>query len=542
MDGAIDMTAASATDAEDDRRQDLPEQVERRRELGVIAASYGALEAAPNNRRADIVIESVLQVLGNGPLAVERIAQDVGRLWATQAIPHATIRSALSAAQAAGLVVPQQTLLDTDWTLTDDARRDTLDDVLWAEGVLHRYEAEARDRLADGPNADLLTERQIDRIATRVREAIAIGAEGLYSLELAARPGALRPMRFHESEALSHLHDLQPRTVRGAAQRLLVGALNPADTFADELIHLLVTGNVLHGMVTRRDLSVRPDLSGTRLAVDTSVLLDLVVEGTDEAKAVTEAFRLSTTLGVELIVADHTIAEWGRLFDAADNELAESGTPAKDLGLLAELIGNPFGKAFAQLQTAVPTLTWARFRADWRDPTVRLTRMGLNVRPNGNSKADDQSVGLMRAELTRLNRTRPSRRLRTVDALRSDAQSAAMVNRWRSRLGEAGAFFISHDRMTGRAYGTVFPCERAPFGVTPAAWLTIAASFTTDDPDEKARCAQIVANVALRSSFFALAAGYTYDEVCALAEILNGGGDTASAADINGFIQQRFEE
>lgn len=520
---------------------------ERDREVGVIAAAHAALDPTRRDQRADILVESILQVVRKEPLPEERILQEVRRLWKTRSITAPLIRSALADARAANLVVSQDTLTGVDWTVTSEGQRDTREDALWAQSVLDRFDAEVRTRLDDDPNRLVIAERNIPKIAVRLREAIAIGAVGLYALDIAASPGALRPMGFNERTAFEHIAELEPKTAREAAARLMIAAINPRDDFADELVHLLVTGNVLHGMVTRRDVTVKPDLKGVRIAIDTSVLVDLPAVTTSGAVAVQEAFRLSQDLGVEIIVADHTISEWMRLFDGAAEEMEQLGR-AVDLGLWGDLLHNPFARAFSRLCEQEPGMSWQKFRATWRDPTEQLRQLGVNVRPNGNLSVESRdTVQRVKKALVRANRERAARepyarRLRKVVALDADAESAAMVARWRQKGGSQVAYFIAQDRMTGRAYAEAFPKDKIPLVITLPAWITMAAALTTDDPHKRAACADIVRNVALSQSFLAIAAAYTYQEVSDVANTLCGDSEPVSPTDVSEFVQQAFED
>ena len=148
---------------------------ERDRELGVIAAAHAALDPKRRAQRADILVESILQVLRKGPLPEERILQEIQRLWHTQSITAPLIRSGLVDARAANLVVPQDTLIGIDWTVTGEGLRDTQEDALWAQSVLDRFEAEVRSRIEDDPNRLLIHDRSIPKIAVKLREALAMG-------------------------------------------------------------------------------------------------------------------------------------------------------------------------------------------------------------------------------------------------------------------------------------------------------------------------------------------------------------------------------
>jgi hypothetical protein len=325
---------------DDDRTESSAQATELSREIGAIAAAHAALEPKGRELRSDIVVSSIVQVLKLGPLSEQRIGAEVGRLWVTKSITRPVIRKALEDAQAAGLVNLQKTLVGEEWIATDSALRDVREDGAWAAMAITRFEQQVRERLDDDPDRDRVPEARIPSICTQLQLAIAAGAQGLYALEPAGS-NALRPMRFNEVAALAVIKQLEPRSVQQAAQRLFVAAVNPHDVFADEIMHLYVAGNVLHGMVTRRDVGIAPSLEGVRVAVDTSVLVDLAEEDSPAARAVCEAFAMTKALKGEIVVATHTIGEWIRLFDAGDQEIANAGVSDIELGSLAELVPRP---------------------------------------------------------------------------------------------------------------------------------------------------------------------------------------------------------
>ncbi len=515
------------------------------RDVSLLAAAHAALEPARREARLDILGESVLRVLAScGPASTGRIRTELNKLWRTTSISDVLVRSALENAQGARLVVKQQHLFGaSEWTLAEQARRDLVEDEQWARRVVTQFDDEATHHLDDDPDRVLIRDDRLATIIARVREALAIGAEGLYSLTPAATTGALRPVRFNDREAFASLGDLQPISARRAAERLLLATLNPDDPFGDEYLNLLAAGNILHGLVTRRDLQTQPRLAGARIALDTSVIVGLAHPGSELAQGVEEAIRISREVGVEVVVADHSLAEWDRLFEAANQDMEKSGTGQPGLGAFAPLVQNPFVGAFLALADDNPTLTWSDYGRGMRDPRRALEKLGVAVRPHGNNLEDDRGlVEDMRRELRRMNRDRatddgPRRRLRTVDAIDADAESAAMVARWRGKGAGDRAFFVARDRMTGLAYRHVRSSDQVPLVVTMPAWLLLVASLLGDDPTRSTEVARIVGNAAIRDSFLALAACYTYEEVIELADALSSDHEPIGPEDVAEFVQ-----
>lgn len=524
------------------------ESAEVAREVSVLSAAHAAVDPHRRAHQADIVVESVLRVLAGRrqPMSVSQVGVDVGKLWRTKSITEPLIRDALASAKAAQLATTQAVLFgDEQWVLTDSALRDLNEDSAWAQAVLDRFDREASAILDDDPNRSLLKSERIPSIIGRVREALAIGAEGLYGLIPSATPMSMRPLKFNEVNALRSLSNLEPKASRQAAERLLITAINPDDPFGDEYVDLVVAGNVLHGMLTRRDVAAQATLTGLRLVFDTSVIVDLAHPDSDQARAVEEGMKLAKQLGAEVIVADHTLAEWTRLFDGAEQERSGLADDDSGLGGLGVLLQNPFLRAYSLLREADEHLTWGRYSAMWRDPRKQLTRCGAHVRSHGNNSHNDQAiVAAMTSELRRLNRVRGENgrqgRARAGGAIDADAHTAAMVARWRSRGGVDAGFFVARDRMTSDAYRTVVPTDRVPLVVTLPAWIALAAALTTESPEQRSEVAKVIGNAALRDSFLALAASYTYDEVSSFADALRAD-DEPAPEDVVDFVQTTLD-
>lgn len=520
---------------------------ESARETSVLAAAHAALDPGRRARQADILVESTLRVLASRgqPMAVSEVATGVAKLWRTATVAEPLVREALESARSAQLATTQAVLFgEPEWLPTDAALRDLIEDSAWAQAVIDRFDHEAMERLEDDPNRPLLKVERLPSLVARVRAAIAVGAEWLYGLAPATTPGAMRPIRFNEQSALRAIADVEPRASRQAAERLLIAAIDPDDAFGDDYVNLVVAGNVLHGMVTRRDVAVRPSLGGLRFVLDTSVIVDLAHNNSAQALAVKEGVRLALSAGAQVVVADHTLSEWTRLFDGAEHELGDH-TDTTRLGALSVLLQNPFLRAFVSLREQDERLTWARFSSQWRDPRRELEALGVQVRPHGNKTDEDQAlVASMATELRRLNRSRgegnPGARLRANDAINADAETAAMVARWRRERGVDAGFFIARDRMTAEAYRTVVTQDRVPLVITLPAWITMMAALAIEDPSQRPEVAKVIGNAALRDSFLALAASYTLEEVVGFADILCADAPS-EPEDVVDFVQTTLE-
>jgi hypothetical protein len=512
----------------------------------LLASVRRAIDDNCRGQRRDVLIDAAIVLVARRGKATTRVVlQDLRMLFRTDAIPLALAQQALDGAFVADLVTKVQRLGDEfEWSLTDSARRDVSDDEQWANGIIGGFDKAAAARLVEDADFEQVATHRVPILAATVRQALAIGCQGLYEVQPATTPDTVRPIAFNEQAAIKHMQSVEPKSVRHALERLLLAALNPDDSFGDEYIHLLVAGNVLHAMATRRDLPNRPNLSGARVVLDTSALVDLASPGTPEAQEVEEAIRLSVTLGVLVVVPQHVIDEWVALFNAADAEIADSAVTVERFGLLGVLADNTFLRAFNADSSGNAHYTWAAFRAKWQDPSNALTAMGVTIRPhfNDNDVADSALVEELAKELRILNRQREDRgrKMKKSAAILADANSLAMVARWRGRLGPDSAYFIARDTMSSSAYAKVRAGDLIPVAVSLPAWLVFVASLTVDDPQSKSEIAQVIGNAALRNSFFGLCSCYTYKEIVEFAEALREDKVEVEAADITAFVQQKL--
>lgn len=506
--------------------------------LSLLAAVRPALDNHAVRARRNVLVDTVLVILYRDQAAsTAMLADRIGKLFRASAVPTPLVQAVLESARTAGLVTTQRTLDEQDeWVLTPAATRDVREDHEWAATVVDAFNREARRRLADDIDRDLIADDKIDRIVGQVRDALATGCQGAYGVEEANTPNALKPIDFNAQAALRCVRDLNPKSARHAAERLLVAALNPDDDFGDEFIHLLVAGNVLHALATRRDLKDAPKLTGMRAILDTSVLVWLPAPGTPEHQRLVEAIGMAQRLEVEIIVPNHLVDEWIARFDVTDRHVGDA--LAKHVGAIGALTDDPFIRAFNADTNA--DLTWQQFRQRWHDPTKALRELGIHTRDHGNTTAADKAV--VERLVDAFNEANAERavagtgRRRTKKAIEADAQSLAMIVRWRERSGVDAGFFIAADFLSGRAY-EVGTDDKVPVTMTLSAWLVLMTTLTTDDPAREVEIAKIVSHAMLRDSFFALSACYGPDEIVRFAETLAAdAGEPLTQDEVNQFI------
>ncbi|MAT03635.1 MAG: hypothetical protein CL424_01115 [Acidimicrobiaceae bacterium] len=506
-------------------------------ELSLLAAVRAALEGTAVAARRNVLVDTVLVVLHRDGAATTAVLADrIGKLFRTESVSEALVVSVLASARQSGLVTTQQTLENRDeWVLTPAAAHDVREDHEWAEVVVREFDSEARKRLARDIDRDQIADDKVDRIVGHVRQAIAVGCAGAYEVEETNTPNVLKPINFNEQAALRHVRGVEPRSARHAAERLLVAALNPDDDFGDQFIHLLVAGNVLHALATRRDLKDAPNLRGMRIVLDTSVLVWLPAPDTPEHRRIVEAVELAQSLDAEVIVPTHVVDEWIARFAVTDEQVGDA--LAKHVGPIGALASDPFIRAFNAETNS--TMTWQQFRQRWQDPTQALHDLGVSTRADGNNApADLEVIDRLASSFALLNEERRAAgaRTRSRNAIEADCRSLAMIARWRKLSGPDSAFFVAADFLAGRAYIAATD-DIVPVTMTLSAWLVLMTTLTTDDPAREVEIARIVSHAALRDSFFALSACYGPEEIVRFTEVLAQDPDTPMSQDeLNQFI------
>lgn len=376
-----------------------------------------------------------------------------------------------------------------------------------------------------------------DRVANHVYAAIGEAADGLYVLAPGADPTRIRPLRLDVGAIDRYTATIVPRSLRDAVVEITAAALDPDDSFGNDVVRLVTVGSLLHGLVTRRDLPAKPDLTGFRILLDTSVLIDLVVGTGAERQVMRDLVRCSQQLGVEVIVAEHTLEEWGRVWDAAETE-ATATLPEEISENTHRLASNPFAQAWLRALCDDRHLAFPRFRARTSDIRRHLAEMQVTVRPHGNNTDQDRS--LADDVRDRLLEPRPNGRPpRTRNAATADGHTAAMVARWRARpaTGPNGAYQIAHGIHTNRAYEDARPDDNVPLVVTPTGWMVFVAAMTTDDPAQRTGIATMLSDAAVRTAFFGMATGYTVEDAVALSAHFAEAGNPLSAEDTRIAIQ-----
>jgi hypothetical protein len=507
-----------------------------------LAIVHAALRDDAVEWQQDVVVNAAIEVLTGRDLACAEITRVLAEMWATEAITETVVAQALKYGSALGLVTTQPTLSgETRWQATDGARRDAEADKQWARKLVSDFSAEICIR-ADELELSV-KDSQLERLTSVLLQAVAVAASGVYEVDSASPAGLLRPVEFRSARAAEWVQaEVQPKSIRDLCLELLPGVVDPLDDFGGTIVHHLVIGNLLRGVMGRHNLVTGSDLGGMRLLLDTSVLLDLVDEGAPEQGQLLQAIELTTRAKGEVVVAEHTLAEWERVWEAADHEHPErvdTTTVPRHTDVLAR---NPFVRTFFRMKQSDPGLSWVRFQVGRRDIRKRLHTLGITVRPHGNTtEADLANYANALAAFEVVNRDRPHPRSTT--RVEADAQSVAMVLRWREQSPgiPCAAYFCARDNLTKAAFEAMSVDHGQPLVVNPGGWTMFMARMSVGSPEERNELVRVVGSSAVRDSFLAMATMYTADDAIRCAEIMRENGDL-SLHDLRTVVQLQLTE
>ena len=503
----------------------------------LFAAVRAALDPERRAFQHDVLVSGVVELLYlTTDRSVAQLTSASQALWRSTSISEPLIERALHIAREANIASVAQDLEGVDrWRLTEPARLIAQADHNAGIHVLTEFSRQVGELLDACPD-DRVHAAQAEKITRVVVSSLAESMRDLYEVDgMSLASDRIRPLSLDVQRVVSLVRQrTEPRSLRDVAVEVAVATVDPDDSFGNDVVRLLTVGMILHGFATRRDLPAQPQVIGHQIVVDTSVLVGLSAPSWSVERRVVESMiRATLVAGVEVVVPEHVLQEWTRLFEAAEAEIGS--LHAADLGANTRLLSNPFARNYLLALEEDARLEWHAFALRNRDIRRRLFDVGVNVRPSANN--DAESIRLSTELANELyERTRRGTRHRSRANCAADGNSIAMVHRWRSDRGATTAYFISRGALPGRIYKEMVP-GAVPIEISPESWLLYLAAVCTDDPAEQSKVAEMVAESTIRESFFGIAAAYTVEDAVALSQRLIDNGGPATIEDSRAALQ-----
>jgi hypothetical protein len=511
-------------------------------EIERLAATHAAIDPTRTAWRSDILLSACVELLSaKGEMTQTTLLAGVNALWKTTAVTAPQLAATLEQAKSAGLVRRISDVSDIEkWVATETAKAESKTDLEWVEKIIRAF------RQALGDRIELLHPGEpappSDRVAEHLLHLLTVGAQGTFTVGNGIG-STLRPLQFDGDAVEKELSKLQPKQRRRLVKELLDAVMDPGDDLGNDVLHMLVVGNILRGVLTKRDVMVGKPLDGVRLLLDTSSIVDLISDGLPTKEVLEQVLELTTRTGATVIVAEHTIEEWRGVWDAADAEMARAKIVDDVDPHLHYFAGNPFVSEYLRRRSQDSALTWERFRIGIRDLQQFLKGYDIEVRPAYNDTTEDENFhGRFFEEFARLDASLP-KRPRKRKATQADAASCTMLARWRRKgtAQPAAAYFLAKDSLTGRVYKTLVPSDTVPLVVNPAGWLAYVAAMVTDDPKKRTELAEMLGSAVVRESFFKVANRYTANEALELSQMLVKD-NKLSPHDVRTIVQMDFTD
>jgi hypothetical protein len=496
-----------------------------------LAAAHAALDHARREWRSDILISSIIEILASrGVLTERQLHLKLKGLWLTNAVDRATLRSALTWAEKENLVERRQRIHDDSWAATPTSTQDANADKKSAIATLESFQEDIQQKL------DILEEgrrsigEKLARDLTHILiSAFMAGSDPVFTgVTQATDPSRLDAIYFDQEAVAAYLREhigpahMQDDLIAHMQDNLIAlarAAIDPTQEFGTEILHLIVTGRVLQGMLARRDLEGRSPVSGTMLLLDTSVLVYRLYPDGPQPKMLEDLLEASHEAGCRAVVTRAVLDEWAGVWRAADKEAQSQANSATGIPSgTGHFLKNPAIRGWLwDAKEGRHQQTWAEFKKRYSQIEPWLFKHHVQIIENGEANPD--LVEQLREELMRLA---DSAQLRTATTAQTDAYSAALVAEAREREPAPipRSWFIAQDRLTNRAYRAVRP-DTFPLAATVETWLLMMAVTKTQNPDEACNLAEVVGEAVILNSFLAVSAGYTVDDLVDLADVLS---------------------
>ena len=493
--------------------------------LAQLTASRSLARKDRREGRHYLLVHTIVAILAERrTLSETQLLAALRRTWQTSTLSDEMIDTALADARRAGLIATRPDKHGaTKYIVSGDAASHNSQDRQYVQGLLSAFKSNIADRLRDYSNEQQLANR-LDRIVNEVLTAIAHACQESYDIPIRGSAQIVHPIRLSEQDVRRYANQLDPKSIRRPVEDLAFDALDPADSFGNELVHLVIVGGLLHGLTSQRGVSVPPSLQHMYLLLDTSALIGLVrEEDHPDRRTLTQLISLSKRCEAKLVVAEHTIDEWERVWRAADEQFEHAQRKIlKDdaRSVLIRYAQNPFVGAYVEYLDNGGKGSWIRWAIAQRDLRTKAESSGLTVVIYEDSSDEDTAYReKIHSHLVALSADENVPGRRSKGGAEADAMSAALISRWRREDGDDTAIFVANDYLTNLAF-TSSASESSPLVVNPTLWLQYVTCLLVDDADHRIEIANLIADVGVRDMILGMASTYSLDEILEISDVL----------------------
>lgn len=480
-----------------------------------LAATMAALDPQRSAWRNDILISTIIETLSRrGHLSSRELRTDLQSVWVSKSTTLVAIEAALLEASTAGLIHSSaRPSGEVRWQVTADTKEQAKADQRRARRLLEDFKLQVGQRLTE-LLAEPVGDDRVGLLTRTLVAAMAAASERVFEgARSTGNPEHLTAVRYGLNRLTEDLRrQVSPAEQAEALVRLALAAADPRDPFGDELLRLIVSGQILHGLVARRDAVGDRSLAGTVLTLDTTFLVMSVEANDATRKAFDELLKVSADIGCRVVITAEVLAEWERQWELADDQ--EPDALAEKLpGSYDRLLASPILRGYVHEHGESGT-KWRNFCRRHRGMEQRLRLADAEVVA---SDPDPIVRARVEAELLRLSAERPDTRGRRPAAAAVDAISAGLVAKYRQESpplgGLPGAWFVvGRERMTAEAYANVVPDDPFPLSVTPQSWLMFVSAKMGADVSPVA-LAEMLSESVILDAFLTVVTGYPAEEL-----------------------------
>lgn len=488
-------------------------------QVSALAATRAAVDPERAAWQNDVLITGIIETLGRrGASSAMEIVTELRTAWSST-VTRALVERALETARKAELVeVSQRGKANPKWYVTDSVSEEAGRDREWAKQAISAFETETLVRMKSelGDVVDgMPLEKRLERIVQQIIMAIAHAAAGLAEAA-AGDPNQMDVARINVRGALpDFIESIQPKSLSETVAGLLIAAANPHDSYGNEIVRMMVTGQILYGMVCRDDVRVQAPPS--LLLLDTSELVALVAADDVTRVLFRDFLQTATARGCRVVVTDGVSNEWKRLWEQADDQVELlDGEPA----WAGDFLDNPMARAFESVRESRPDISWPTWaNSKRRSLSKQFERLEVKVERGDTLTPDPALVQAIEQDLSQVlpGRDRP---IKFPAQAHTDAVSASLVAAERGEQASAEgvpvAWFVAADLHTARAYAKSVPHDPYPLTTTSTTWLLHYAAFGEAPAKERVELAQRMSEGILLESFLSVCASYTAEDVLSI--------------------------
>jgi hypothetical protein len=515
-------------------------------QAAVLAAIKAAMDPDRKAWQHDILVSAVVELLARkGPLPQRQLSEELEASWIGRQTSAALLTQALETARDEGLLVEEIGRKGARrWSVAEAVSAEAEVDRMWAKRLIEDMQLEVTARLRDEFPDDEQTIRRAPKLTKAVIDEMVKATRGVFqAVQASASPRDLHEARLNLRAVVPDLRTtISPVEVADVVAEFVIAAADPDQDFGNEVLRTIVSGQILHGMVCRADVSIAPP--SAHLVLDTSQLLLLAHHEPKVVGLFKDFLTTANAHGCTVVVTDHVIDEWDRHWQMADEHEARMreryGENATEMYKIQNLY---LLQNYAwSVEASERSLTFEQWASSRRNLKPIIRDYGVEVVQVDEADVDLEFAAEFADAIERLMTAADRPQIRSQRLRRTDGLSAALVEKYRERESDVlvpTAWFVARDKYSNLAYEELRPGD-FPLVVDMANWVILYSAFSPQAGlDSRPQLVdQLSASIVLEA-FMSVASTYTPEEMLELGDLL-GDGESLDEDDVRSVVKQTF--